>query len=97
MSEENKDQPLKGLIDKFLRAYNLDGRMDEMNIVNNWSELVGHNIASRTKKVSIKNRILYLELDSAVMRDELKQHKTVILQKVNTFANKKLVDDLWLT
>jgi predicted nucleic acid-binding Zn ribbon protein len=97
METPDDDKPLKGMIDKFLRAYNLDGRMDEMNIVNNWEELVGLNISNRTKKVSIKNRMLYIELDSAVMREELKNHKSLILQKVNTFAGKKLVDDLWLS
>ena len=49
MSEKNNDAPMKGLVDRFMKAYGLDGKMEEMNIVNNWEELMGKAVANRTK------------------------------------------------
>ncbi len=96
MSENSKnDAPLKDLIDKFMRAYNLDGRMEEMNITNNWEKIMGKAVANRTKKISFQNRVMYLQLDSSVMRDELLNGKTIIIMRVNEFAGKPLIDDIY--
>lgn len=99
MSEnEKKDngQPLKGLVDRFLKAYGLEGKMEEMNIINNWEDIMGKAIANRTKSVRIHEMVLYIELDSSVMRDELQSAKALIIQKVNAYAGKKIIMNVWL-
>ena len=95
-SEDNK-APLKDLVDKLMRAYNLDGRMKEMNIINNWKEIVGQAIYTRTESVKINNRKLVLTLKSSVLREELMLIKTELIQRVNTFAEEDLVDDIWFS
>jgi predicted nucleic acid-binding Zn ribbon protein len=98
MSENEKkpDGPMKDLVDRFLRAYRLDGKMDEMNIINNWEEIMGKAIANRTKSVRIHEKVLYIDMDSSVMRDELQQAKSLLIQKVNEFAGKDLIMNVWL-
>lgn len=96
-SNDNNRAPLKGLIDKLMRAYNLDGRMDEMNIINNWEKIMGKAVANRTKKVSFRNRIMYLELDSSVMREELQNGKSIVILRVNEYAKKNLIEDVYFS
>lgn len=96
MSRDSNGMPLKGLVDRFLKAYGLEGKMEEMNIINNWEEIVGKAIANRTKSVRIHEKVLYIDLTSSVMRDELQAAKSVIMQKVNAYAGKDLVMNVWL-
>lgn len=98
MKDQKKqvDGPLKDLVDRFLRAYRLDGKMEEMNIINNWEEIMGKAIANRTKSVRIHEKVLYIDMDSSVMREELQHSKSLILLRVNEFAGKELVINVWL-
>ena len=96
MNRKSNEAPLKELVDKLMKAYNLDGRMKEMNIVNNWEKIAGPAVFRRTESIKINNRVLVLKLKSAVMREELLMMKTELITLVNNFAEEKLVDDVWL-
>ena len=98
MSERNKkdkDLSINAVIDKFLKAYNLDGRMKDFDIINGWEEMMGKAIAIRTEKIYIRNRILHLKLNSSVMRDELLFGKQVFIDRVNQKAGGQYIVDVW--
>jgi len=83
------------VIDRWLKAYRLDGKMKELDVINAWPEMMGTAVAHRTKEISIKNKTLYLKMDSSVMRDELAHGKQVIIQRVNETAGCELITDVW--
>lgn len=56
---------------------------------------MGRAVFLRTQNIYIKNKILYLELDSSVMQDELQHGKTVIIQRVNETAGSEIITDVW--
>lgn len=84
-------------IDKIMKAYRLDGKMKEIEILSKWPELMGVAVANRTENLYIRNNILHLKLDSSVMRDELLNGKSVIIQRVNEAAGFELVKDVWFS
>lgn len=96
---ENKrtsnEAPLKEAIDRFLRAYQLDGKMKEIDVINAWPELMGIAVANRTQSISIKNGILHLKMDSAVMREELLHGKSIIIQRINEKAGFDMIREVW--
>mgnify|MGYP003451361203 CR=1 FL=1 len=87
--------PLKDLIDKLMKAYRLDGKMKEMEIVQAWPELMGIAVSNRTRSIKITNGVLHLQMDSAVMRDELQRGKQIIIERVNQFAGSRMIHDVW--
>ena len=87
--------PLKDIIDRWLKAYRLDNKMKEFDIINSWPELMGIAVANRTSKIKIKAQTLYLKLDSAVMRDELSQGKHIIIERINKKAGYNMITDIW--
>ncbi len=94
--KRNKEgQPLNELIDKLMKAYQLDGKMKEMDVINAWPDLMGIAVANRTRSIKIANGVLFLQMDSAVMRDELQHGKTIIIERVNQFAKSKMIHDVW--
>jgi predicted nucleic acid-binding Zn ribbon protein len=90
-----EEQPLKEVIDKFLKAYAWDGKMKEMDIVAAWPELMGIAVANRTKEIRIQNKKLFLTIDSSVMREELLLGKQIIIDRLNDFAGQEIVTDIW--
>ncbi len=90
-----KENSLEEVINRLLRAYQLDGRMKEMDIISAWEEMMGKAVAHRTENIYIKNKILHLKLNSSVMRDELMHGKQVIIERVNQKAGEKIVLDVW--
>jgi predicted nucleic acid-binding Zn ribbon protein len=88
---------LGDVIDKLMKAYGLDGRMKEMEIINKWEEMMGRAVSSRTKNIYIKNQVLHLTLDSSVMRDELMQGKSIIIQRINETAGCAMIRDVWFS
>ncbi|XOV67482.1 MAG: DUF721 domain-containing protein [Fluviicola sp.] len=90
-----EEAPLKDVLDRWLKAYGLEGKMKELDVINAWPELMGTAVANRTEEIKIKNKKLFLKMGSSVMRDELLQGKTVIIQRVNEYAGFEIIDDVW--
>jgi len=95
LKRTSNEAPLKEVIDRWLKAYKLDGKMKEIEVVNAWPELMGTAVAHRTKEISIRNKTLYLKMESSVMRDELAHGKSIIIQRVNDYAGFEIINDIW--
>lgn len=93
----SENQEIGKVIDRMLKAYGLDGKMKEMDIVNSWEEMMGKAVANRTEKIYIQNKVLHLKLNSSVMRDELLFGKKVIIERVNQKAGFEIVTDVWFS
>ena len=87
---------MKESMDGFLKAMGVDKKMHEASVLSQWGELMGEAVAKRTEKKYIKNRILYVELNSSVMRAELMQQRSQIVSKINKYAGKAIIDDVFL-
>jgi hypothetical protein len=98
MNEQKRssnESPLGEIIEKLMRAYGLDHKMKELDVIAAWPELMGPAVANRTKDIQIRNGILYLSMDSSVMRDELQHGKQIIIQRVNEIAGMAIIKDVW--
>jgi predicted nucleic acid-binding Zn ribbon protein len=73
-------QSIGNAIRNLLNSYNLSSKFDEANLLNSWERLVGKPIAKRTKKLYIKNSVLFVEFDSPTMRHDFSLHKTQVLE-----------------
>lgn len=87
--------PLSDVFHRILKAYQWDGKYDELEVLGQWEEMMGKAVAFRTTKLQIQNRVLFIELNSSVMREELQYGKEVIIQRVNQTAGKSIIDDVW--
>ena len=52
------------VIDKLMKAYRLDGKMKELDIIDAWPEMMGIAVSNRTKNITIKNKTLFLTMVS---------------------------------
>ena len=79
------------VIDKLMKAYRLDGKLKEMDVIEAWGDMMGIAVANRTKSIQIRNKTLFLTMDSAVMRDELSYGKSIIIQRINEKAGFEMI------
>ncbi len=81
-------------IDALLQAYRLKDRYQNAGVVVSWEKLMGATISKYTKRVFIKNKILYVEISSAPLKNELMMSKKQIIKLLNQEAGIPLVDEV---
>lgn len=67
-------------INELLNSYHIKSKFDAANIVGSWERLVGKPIAKRTKKVFIKDKVLFVHIESASMKHDISLHKSHIVE-----------------
>ncbi|HEU5145454.1 MAG TPA: DUF721 domain-containing protein [Chryseosolibacter sp.] len=67
-------------IRELLNSYRLTTKFDEASLIASWERLAGKPIARRTKKIYIRNRVLFVELDSPSMKHDFSLHKAQVLE-----------------
>ncbi|MBL7864268.1 MAG: DUF721 domain-containing protein [Cyclobacteriaceae bacterium] len=67
-------------IQELLKTQHLKPKFDEANVVASWERMVGKAIARRTKRVSIRNKVLFVELVSPSLKNDLSYHKVQMLE-----------------
>lgn len=90
----NEEQPIKKLIHEMLDSYKLSGKYNEVNLSQHWEEIVGQMIARNTDKLYIHEKKLFLHLKSAALKNEMKFHKKMVLERVNEFAGGEIVTEM---
>jgi len=93
----SNEKQLGDVVEKLLKAYGLEEKMKELDLVEAWPDLMGKAVAHRTKSIEIKNKKLILSIDSSVMREELHHGKQVIIERVNQFMGKEMIHDVWFS
>jgi predicted nucleic acid-binding Zn ribbon protein len=80
----------------YIKEMNLEGKLNEVGIINSWEETVGKAIASRTSKLYIKDQVLYVSLNSSVVRNELLMFRQALKEKLNEKAGSEVIKDIIL-
>jgi len=79
---------------KLLHEYNISGKYDETKLISSWGRLMGKPIASRTKKIFIRDKKLVVELSSAPLKHELTIAKRKVLQILSEEFGDNVVEDV---
>ena len=77
-----------------LNVYKIKRRFDETGIVTMWPQLVGNSVANRTKEIFIREKKLFLRIESSVIKNELVLMRSQIIQKINDEAKTELVAEI---
>jgi predicted nucleic acid-binding Zn ribbon protein len=78
----------------YVKVMNLEGKLNEVGLINSWEEIVGKAISSRTSKMYIKDQVLYVHLNSSVVRNELLMLRQALKEKLNENAGSEVIKDI---
>jgi predicted nucleic acid-binding Zn ribbon protein len=93
MTRDNQ-YTLKEAIEQLIRAYGFNDKLLETTLIDSWEQVVGGVYAAHTQHLKVKNKTLFVTLDSSALRQELSMEKSGIIKKLNAKAGKPVIDDI---
>jgi predicted nucleic acid-binding Zn ribbon protein len=89
-----KPQPLRSILEKTIKALEIDVPLKTYSIMGAWKEIVGESVAGHSQPRSIRNRILFIDVTHPTWMQQLQFLKPTLLEKVNTFLGEPLIQDI---
>ena len=90
----SKTISLAEAVNDYIKEMNLGSKLSEVTIINSWEDIVGKVISSKTTKIYIKDHILYVHLNSSVVRNELFMLREAIREKLNSKAGSEIIKEI---
>jgi predicted nucleic acid-binding Zn ribbon protein len=90
----SNDQSLGDAIRQFLHSYHLEDKLNETKVIQSWGKVVGPMVAKYTKGLSIRNRILFVKVESAALRQELNYQRSRLVRELNEETKSNVIDDI---
>jgi hypothetical protein len=92
----NNQSSVGDILKQIIEVNKLQPGMDQIDVKEAWSNLMGNGVRSYTKNVVLKGSTLYVELTSAVLREELSHGKSKIIAMINEELRRDVVRDVIL-
>jgi len=86
--------PLEDAFKDLLKAYRLEGKFKEKQLINSWREIVGKTIADRTASVFIQDQKLFVKITSGPIKKELQLNRSKVLNLIEEKVGKGIVQEL---
>lgn len=93
---ENESNPIRTLMQSFIKENNLSKGMQKLKIEEVWRQQMGQSIANYTTEVKLQNKTLIVRLTSSVLREELSYGKEKIIKMMNEEMGEELISKLML-
>ncbi len=94
--EKHRTQRIGDLLPQVLKANNLDRKLNETRLLSAWEEVLGEGIVNYTESKYIKNKVLYVKLKSAVLRNELLLAREQLVRSLNDKVGGDVISDIRL-
>ncbi len=86
--------PLEEAFNELLKAYRLEDKFKEKQLVSSWGDIVGKTISDRTTSVFIREKKLFVKLTSGPVKKELLLNRSKVLLLIEAKVGKGVVEDL---
>ncbi|RZJ71239.1 DUF721 domain-containing protein [Flavobacterium sp.] len=87
---------ISDVLKQIISSNKLQPGMDAVAVKDAWFSLMGNGVKTYTRNVVLKGSTLYVELTSAVLREELSYGKTKIVAMINEELGREIVTDVVL-
>ncbi len=94
MMSEDSIKNFRTAFNQFLKEEHLEHTFKQKHLIANWENIMGKTIASRTIKIFFKDRIMFVKLTSAPLKQEMQNSKTEFLKLVSQEMGKGEVEEV---
>ena len=92
----SNESPIGDVLKEIIQQNKLQPGMDQISVADAWKSLMGNGVNNYTKNIILKGSTLYVELTSAVLREELGYGKEKIVKMINEELRRDVVRDVVL-
>lgn len=87
----NGENSIGDVLKEFMNVNRLQPGMDKIDVREAWKNLMGTGVNNYTREIMLKGTTLYVELTSAVLREELSYGKEKIVRMINEELKREVV------
>ena len=90
----SETQSINRAVKDYLKKFNIDEKIKEVHVINNWENFVGKSVARATTNIYIKDNKLFIYTNSSIVRNELLMIKDGLIKRINDFAESSVIRDV---
>ncbi len=94
--QRQNTEPIAIVLQRFLQENRLEKPLLERQVVHHWGELMGALVSKYTGKIEIRNGILYVQILSAALRQEMFICRQQLVKKINDKMQAQVINDIRL-
>jgi len=87
----NNESSIGDVLKEIIDTNKLQPGIDQIAVKDAWKNLMGNGVNTYTRNVALKGNTLYVELTSAVLREELSYGKDKIIKMINEELRRDVV------
>ncbi len=88
---KSNTQSLSQVLREYISEMRMDRKLKEVNVVQSWEEVLGKTISRYTRNVYFSKGILFVEINSAVVKNELVMMREEIRKRLNEQAGEEII------
>ena len=92
----NNQSTVGDVLKHIIQDNKLQPGMDQIDVKDAWKNLMGNGVNYYTKNVILRGSTLYVELSSAVLREELTHGKSKIVAMINEELKREVIKEVVL-
>lgn len=92
--KRSNTQNIRELIDQILDQLQIKGKLKEVEAIRVWKDMMGKTVARQLRDVTIHRRVMFIKLNSSIVRAELNMMKSAMIKAVNDRVGASVIDDM---
>jgi len=92
----SNESSIAEVLQQIIQVNKLQPGIDQIAVKEAWVSLMGNGVNNYTKNVVLKGNVLYVELTSAVLREELSHGKSKIVKMINEELRRDIIKEVVL-
>ena len=94
MQVKKNDKPIKAVLKDYVHQKSISTGFNNARLKNIWNEKMGTSINKYTKSIYLRNGILFLIIESAALKHELKMGKSKLIKLLNEQFEEEVVKEI---
>ena len=92
--KNSNEQTIREVIQELLDAYKLSDGLQESRIIRSWDSIAGQYVAKNTESLYIRNKTLFVKLNSPALKNELSFARSKLIETLNKGVGKEVIKEI---
>ncbi len=94
MKKSLHEYTIKEALEAYLHIDHKDEKLAEIEVLNVWEQFVSAETVRQTMKTYVKNGVLYLQIYSPALKNDLRMQSSVLISKINAKIGNEVLKEI---
>lgn len=92
--KKQDSQTIANVLQELLQEDRFCQKLNETKLIESWGEIVGEVVKTRTDDIYIKNKILFVKIQSPALKSDLRMKTSDLIQSLNRSVGCNVIQDI---